>query len=393
MTGLHIGVNAHLLSFTPGYRRAGVSQYTEQIVRSLAALAPEYGDTLTVFAEPTPPPPGYVSPAVHWHRSRLPTGHAPGRILWEQAVAPFMVPRAHLDVLLCPVNVVPLAVAVPTVVTVHDLAFLAHPEAFIPAKRRYLAAMTRLSTHRARRVIAVSAHTAADLTQYFGVPPAKITVIPNAADPAFRPATNPADIAAFRQNTGLPERFVLAVGTLEPRKNLRRLVDAFARIAPQAPEVSLVIVGGTGWRTSDLAPHIASLGLGERIRFAGYVENSDLPRWYQAATVFCYPSLYEGFGLPPLEAMACGTAIVTSNTSSLPEVVGGAALTVDPTDTAAIAAALLRLLTDDALRATLAAAGLAQATQFRWARTAAETRAVLADAAKGNRRATPKGGA
>jgi len=390
MTGLRIGVNAHLLSFMPGYRRAGVSQYIEQIVRGLAALAPEHGDTLTVFAEPTPPPPGYVSPAVCWRRSRLPTGHAPGRILWEQAVAPFAVPHAHLDVLLCPVNVVPLAVAVPTVVTVHDLAFLAHPEAFVPAKRRYLAAMTRLSTHRARRVIAVSAHTAADLTRYFNVPPAKITVIPNAADPAFRPAANPADIAAFRQSMGLPERFVLAVGTLEPRKNLRRLVDAFARIAPQAPEVSLVIVGGAGWRTSDLAPHVASLGLGERIRFAGYVENGDLPRWYQAATVFCYPSLYEGFGLPPLEAMACGTAVVTSNTSSLPEVVGDAALTVDPTDTPAIAAALLYLLTDDALRATLAAAGLAQATQFRWARTAAETRAVLADAAKGNRRGTPK---
>ncbi len=202
MTGLHIGVNAHLLSFTPGYRRAGVSQYTEQIVRGLAALAPEHGDTLTVFAEPTPPPPGYVSPAVQWRRSRLPTGHAPGRIFWEQVVAPFVVPRTDLDVLLCPVNVVPLAVAAPTVVTVHDLAFLAHPEAFVPAKRRYLAAMTRLSTHRARRVIAVSTHTAADLSRYFAVSPAKITVIPNAADPAFRPATNPADVAAFRECLG-----------------------------------------------------------------------------------------------------------------------------------------------------------------------------------------------
>ncbi len=123
-----------------------------------------------------------------------------------------------------------------------------------------------------------------------------------------------------------------------------------------------------------------SLGLGARIRFAGYVENAALPHWYQAATLFCYPSLYEGFGLPPLEAMACGTAVVTSNTSSLPEVVGDAALTVDPTDTPALAAALLRLLTDDARRATLAAAGIMQATQFSWARTAAETRAVLGNA-------------
>jgi len=384
MNGLRIGVNAHLLSFTPGYRRAGVSQYTEQIVRGLAALAPEYGDHLTIFAEPTPPPPDYLSPVVQWRSSRLPTGHAPGRILWEQAIAPFVVPSAHLDVLLCPVNVVPFAVSMPTVVTVHDLAFLTQPAAFVPAKRRYLTAMTRLSTRRARHIIAVSAHTAADLTRYFGVPATKITVIPNAADPAFRPPTDAADIAAFRAREGLPELFILTVGTLEPRKNLRRLVDAFAQVAPDLPGVSLVIIGAAGWRTSDLAPHVESLGLGERIRFAGYVENTALPQWYGAATVFCYPSLYEGFGLPPLEAMSCGTAVITSNTSSLPEVVGDAAVTVNPTDTGALAAALRDLLTDDAHRAALAAAGLVQAKQFNWARTAAETRAVLADAAHGH---------
>lgn len=379
MTGLHIGVNAHLLSFAPGYRRAGVSQYTEQIVRGLAALAPTHGDTLTVFAEPMLPPPGYIPAHVRWRPSRLPTGRAPGRILWEQAVAPVAVRRTGADVLLCPVNVVPLALTTPSVVTVHDLAFLAHPGAYHPAKRHYQAVMTRLSVQRARRVIAVSAHTAADLMRHFRVPAAKITVIPNAAGEHFRPA-DAADRAAFRAAHGLPERYVLFVGTLEPRKNLRRLVEAFARVAPVVPDVALVVVGASGWLTSDLAPYVRSLPLGDRIRFVGYVADDALPQWYGAATVFAYPSLYEGFGLPPLEAMACGTAVITANTSSLPEVVGDAAVTVNPTDTAALAAALRDLLTDDARRAALAAAGLRRAAAFSWERTAAATRATLAAA-------------
>lgn len=377
MSGVHIGVNAHLLSFAAGYRRAGVSQYTEQVVRGLAALAPAHGDTLTVFAGPTPPPPDYLPAPTKWRHSRLPTGRAPGRILWEQVVAPVVVPHAGVDVLLCPVNVVPLALPTPTVVTVHDLAFLAHPEAFLPAKRRYLTAMTRFSVVRARCVIAVSAHTAADLRRYFRVPERKIAVIPNAAGAQFHP-TDAATLAAFRAVHALPERYVLCVGTLEPRKNLRRLVEAFAQVAPAVPDVSLVVVGASGWLTSDLAPYVRSLDLGERIRFAGYVPDDELPLWYGAATLCAYPSLYEGFGLPPLEAMACGTAVVTSNTSSLPEVVGDDALTVNPTDTDALAAALRELLTDDARRAALAAAGRVRAAQFSWERTAAATRAALA---------------
>ncbi len=381
-TGRSIGVNAHLLSFTPGYRRAGVSQYTEQIVRHLMATVSNSGDTLTVFAGPDAPPNGYVADEVAWRTSRLPTGHAPGRIVWEQFVAPFATAWAHLDVLLCPVNVVPLAGRVPSVVTVHDLAFLAHPEAFHVTKRRYLAAMTRLSVHRARHVIAVSSHTRDDLVRHFGVRPERVTVVPNAVDARFQPADDDHAITRFKAEHHLPDRFILFVGTLEPRKNLRRLIEAFASLANDETETTLVIVGASGWLTSDLAPLVSTHGLGERITFAGYVSDDDLPHWYRAATVFCYPSLYEGFGLPVLEAMACGTPVITSRTSSLPELTGDAAVLVDPTDVAELARALKTVLADESRRHTMSRTGLARASAYSWERTAAATLEVIRDAAR-----------
>ncbi len=379
---MHIGVNAHLLSFKAGYRRAGVSQYTEQILRHLMRDVPASGDSLTVFAAPGNPPPGYVLTPVTWRQSRLPTGGAPGRIIWEQVVAPVATARAHIDVLFCPVNVLPILTRTPSVVTVHDLAFLAQPEAFHPSKRRYLTLMTRLSVHRARAVIAVSAHTKADLTRSFGIEAEKITIIPNAADPRFTPVSDPAAVGAFRRSHHLPERFILFVGTLEPRKNLRRLIEAFARLAADDADLRLVVVGASGWLTSDLAPLVQRLNLNERIIFMGYVADDELPRYYQAATVCCYPSLYEGFGLPVLEAMACGTPVVTSRTSSIPDVTGDAAILIDPTDTDAIAGALHAVLTSPERRVAMRAAGLARAATFSWERTAAATLDVIRRAAR-----------
>lgn len=381
MRQLHIGINAHILSFKAGYRRAGVSQYTEQILRRLAIDAPARGDVVTVFAGPDDPPVRFVPSGIDWRQSRLPTGHAPGRIVWEQAVAPFAGARAGLDVLFCPLNVVPLVGRIPSVVTVHDLAFLAHPEAFHPSRRRYLTAMTRLSVRKARHVIAVSEHTKADLVHHFGIAADRITVIPNAADSRFRPEADQRIIDEFRHAHDLPERFVLFVGTLEPRKNLRRLIEAVARIATDDPQLKLVIIGATGWLTSDIAPLVTRLKLADRVIFMGYVDDDDLPRFYQAATVFCYPSLYEGFGLPVLEAMACGTPVVTSNTSSLPELAGDAALLVNPTDVDAIADGLRLLLSDTTRREVLVTAGLQRASTYSWNRTAEATLTVIERAA------------
>jgi glycosyltransferase involved in cell wall biosynthesis len=380
---VHLGVNAHLLSVTAGYRRAGVSQYTEQLVFRLAEGVSRDGDELTVFLGRGDLERMLISSAVKWRYSHLPTELPPIRIVWEQMLAPIITKRDQLDALFCPVNVVPLAGIVPSVVTVHDLAFLQIPEAFIPAKRRYLSVMTRLSVHRARHVIAVSEQTKADIVAHFGLAPEHVTVIPNAVDERFRPDAPNDDLTAFRRERNLPERFVLFVGTLEPRKNLPRLINAFAQLARDDREIGLVVVGASGWMTSDIAPLVRSLDLESRITFAGYVPDEELPRWYQAATVFCYPSLYEGFGLPVLEAMACGTPVVTSNVGSMAEVGRDAAILVDPTDADAIASSISALLDDPDFRQQRAAAGLGRAAQFSWDRTAEETLAVLRRAAAG----------
>jgi glycosyltransferase involved in cell wall biosynthesis len=374
---MHLGINAHLLSFAAGYRRAGVSQYTEQLVRRLAERIPHEGDRLTVYVGRTAPVQASRCGAGNWIRSPLPTDRAPVRIAWEQAIAPIVTARDRLDVLFCPVNVVPLTGLVPSVVTVHDLAFLRLPDVFIPAKRRYLSVMTRLSVHRARHVIAVSAQTKADIIAHFALAPERVSVIPNAADERFRPAEPGDDRAVFRMEHNLPERFVLFVGTLEPRKNLPRLIRAFAQLARADDAIGLVVVGAAGWLTSDIAPLVRSLDLESRITFAGYVPDDELPRWYHAATVFCYPSLYEGFGLPVLEAMACGVPVITSNIGSMAEIGQDAALLIDSTDTDAIAAAIKFLLADAGARARHTAAGLDRAAQYSWDRTAEESLAVF----------------
>jgi glycosyltransferase involved in cell wall biosynthesis len=199
-------------------------------------------------------------------------------------------------------------------------------------------------------------------------------VIHNAVDPAFAP--RPAEeIARFRAANDLPERIILTVGTLEPRKNLTGLLDAFATIAPET-DADMIVVGGQGWLYDTALARVATLGLTGRVRFVGHVPDDDLPLWYNAATVFVYPSRYEGFGLPPLEALACGTPTITSSTTSLPEVVGEAALLVEPGDADALAVMLRRVLAEPALRARLSAAGPPRAASFTWARAAAATRAA-----------------
>jgi len=371
----HIAINAHLLSGRAWYRSAGVHQYVYHLLHHLGQA--DGGLRYTVLLGEGVLPPDVTLTSL---RSRWPTSRAAVRVLWEQLVQPWALHRIGAHLVHGPAFVGPLLTPCPVVITIHDLSFIRFPTLFRPANRLYLTMLTRLSARRARRLIAVSAHTAAETTRLLGISPERIDVVYHGVDPAFRPL--PAgEVAAFRQRRELPERFVLFVGTLEPRKNLVRLVEAFARI--RNGRVGLVLAGGKGWLYDELFARVEALGLSKEVIFPGYVMNDELPLWYNAATIMAYPSLYEGFGMPVLEAQACGTPVLASNVSSLPEAAGDAASMADPYDVEALAAELNRLLTDKLLRHELRKRGLAHASQFTWPLMALETAGVYRRALAG----------
>jgi glycosyltransferase involved in cell wall biosynthesis len=379
---VRIGIAAHLLSFAGSYRQAGVSRYVAELLRAFAVAGGTDGTREYVaFVGPERVPSDFLPPAAdgssRFVHSRLPTARPPVRIAWEQVAGPVAALRERLDLIHGPVNALPLGAPCPGVITIHDLTFLARPEAHNPGRRRYLSLMTKLAARRAARIIAVSAFTRDEIVRLLGIPAGKIAVVPNGVDAAFAPLP-PGEVARFRAERGLPEQYILCVGTLEPRKNLTGLLDAFARLAPQIA-AELVVVGGQGWRYDQALARVDALGLQGRVRFAGHVPDDELPRWYNAAAVFVYPSLYEGFGLPALEALACGVPTVTSAGTAMAEVTGDAALLADPRDPAALAAAIGQALGDDNLRVRLRERGPLRAAAFNWARTAAGTHAVYDD--------------
>jgi glycosyltransferase involved in cell wall biosynthesis len=276
--------------------------------------------------------------------------------------------------------IIPPRSPVPMITTIHDVAFRRYPGLFPLKHRILLNTLVPLSAWRAAKVITGSESTRRDLVEFYHLAPEKIAVTPYAADASYAPKDREAARRAVRDRFGVKAPFILAVGVLQPRKNLARLVEAFAAIAREVPH-RLVLVGKEGWAYDDLQAAIARAGLGSRIVFTGYVPDADLPGFYNAADVFVYPSLYEGFGLPPLEAMQCGTPVIAGDTSSLPEVVGDAGILVDPRDSSKIAAALVDLLRDKNARARLRAFGLERAKRFSWEETARQTVAVYREVA------------
>lgn len=267
-----------------------------------------------------------------------------------------------------PANVGALLPSHGSVVTVHDLSFFRAPEWYRFNRAQYYRAAVRRSVSTARHVIADSQATADDLGRFLRVEARRITVAPLGVEEHFRPAPAEA-IDGARAKYALPERFILYVGTLEPRKNLVRLVEAYSRVAGRC-DCDLVLAGREGWKTEAVHTAIKASPFAGRIHLPGFIEQDHLAAVVSAAHAFAWPSLYEGFGLPPLEAMACGTPVLTSDVSSLPEVVGDAALLVNPYDTEAIAHGLETIATDGALRAGLKARGRIQAQRFSWRRTA-----------------------
>ena len=239
---------------------------------------------------------------------------------------------------------------------------------------------------RAQAVIAVSEFTKRDAIRLYGLRDDKITVIYEGVHPRFV-LSSPAQVAAIRRTYHLPEHVILYTGTIEPRKNLARLLEAYARLRSQPGlpgDLKLVIVGKKGWLYQPFFDRLGQLGLQDEVIFPGFVPGEDLPALYGAANVFAYPSLFEGFGLPVLEAMACGTPVVCSTSSSLPEVAGDAALLVDPADTAGLANALQRVLSDSSLRSSLSARGTMQAARFTWEQAARATVAVYEHVMEGS---------
>lgn len=229
---------------------------------------------------------------------------------------------------------------------------------------------------RADVVITVSESSRRDLIRYLNLLPARLVVVPEGVDPRFRPVTDGTERRVVRDRYGIEGRYLLYVGGLNARKNVSGLLEAFAMVREHHPDVTLVIGGKRQWQTTEMDQTFRRLNLNDTVHFTGYVDDADLPGLYSAAEAFVFPSLYEGFGLPPLEAMACGTPVITSNVSSLPEVVGDAAITVDPNDVANIARGIDRLLTDEVLRSELRQRGFARVARFTWEHAARKTLAV-----------------
>ncbi|CAN5752019.1 glycosyltransferase family 1 protein [soil metagenome] len=377
---MRIGINAHKLSFEHGFRQAGTSRYIEALLQELPAVSA--GDDIIAYTGTVPEDWLTQFPkSITWRQAQFATSWPPARILWEQTAGLGLGIRDRLDVLHSPLNIAPAAPGAPSVVTVHDIAFERFPSHYPGGQQRYLSMMTRLSTRQAAQVIAVSTTTRDDLIECYGIAPNRITVVPNGVEATFRRQTAE-EIAAFRRANELPENYLLFVGTLQPRKNLDGLLRAYSHVASRI-DWPLVVIGGEGWLYSPIHRLVRQLGLSNQVRFAGYVEPSELPTWYAAATIFVFPSHYEGFGLPVIEAMASGTPVITSTTSSLPEVAGDAALLVRPTSPVEIARAMLQLAEDEELGRELAGRGLDRARQYSWRRTAEETYAVYQRA--GNR--------
>ena len=353
----------------------GLGRYTFNLAQALAGVLPA-GDELVLLHDPRQPNTRFDLAALAAHANlRLAAVQARNFSLSEQWSVPAALRRLGAAVYHSPYYLMPYRLPCPSAVTLHDLIPLHYPGDYSAAAILVFRLALRLALRTARRVIAVSQASAADLQQRLKIHPERLAIIPEAPDPMFQPQP-PEELARVRTRYELPAEYVLYLGSNKPHKNLPRLVNAFGQIAPVAGQPVLVIAGHWDARHPQARQSAAVAAGNARVRFIGPVPPADLPGLYGGALVFAFPSLYEGFGLPPIEAMACGTPVICSNASSLPEVVGQAALLFDPLDVAAIAATLERALAGSDLRTDLRRRGLEQARRFTWANTARQTLAV-----------------
>ncbi len=353
------------IDYTPAYEQGGgIGRYVRELVAALARQPADLDYRLFVSgADQLPALPGA-------NFTWKPTHLTPGTLarIWQRARVPLPVEFFTGSVALYHATdfVLPPTRA-RSLLTVHDLSFVRVPETASVQLKSYLDAVVPRSVRRADHVLADSQATKDDLIELYGTPPEKITVLLSGVDARFQRVDNP----AVRVKYTIPPRpYIFSVGTVQPRKNYARLIQALAVLRSRGYDIDLVIAGGRGWLEDPIYAAIHDAHMDDYVHFIGFADDADLPALYSAATITAVPSLYEGFGIPVLESMACGTTVVTSNVSSLPEVAGDAALTVDPTDLDAIIDALQRLIDDEALRADLSARGFARAHEFTWDRSA-----------------------
>lgn len=383
---LHVAINAQLVSFSQSARNAGVSRYTYTLLNGLGQLDANQEYTAFVnsgMAADAAASPLAASPRLGLVAGRWKTQRPQQRILWEQLALPGELRRRRIDVFHSPVNVLPERLPCASVVTIHDLSFIHFPQFFRPARRLYQRTFTRRSTRAAAIVVAISESTKRDLIAQFQVPASRVRVIYPAIDPDYTPELDPQVRAAFRAAHNLPERYLLYLGTLEPRKNLPLLVEAYARLrALDETTPPLVIAGGKGWYYQAVFDAVRAQGLEREITFAGYVLRDEQRLWYSCAELFAYPSVYEGFGLPVAEALACGVPTITSDVSSLPEAGGPIATCVAPDDPVTLAHAMHRVLSDPQARPRALAEGPRWASQFTMERMAREYARIYREAAE-----------
>lgn len=303
----------------------------------------------------------------------------PGLLTLGNAVLSVMARHLRLDLIHDPNGIAPFlgpSFGARRVVTLHDAFAYVDPETHNWLDNWRYRQLLPYTARRSDAVIAVSECSRRDLIRHLGLASERVHVVAEGADPRFQPIEDSDERRAVLARYGIPSSYILYVGGINARKNIARLLEAYARVCEHHPDIRLVIAGKRQWQTAEIDATFRRLNLDDRVRFTGYVHDADLPTLYSAAALFVFPSLYEGFGLPPLEAMRCGTPVITSNISSLPEVVGDAALTIDPYDVHALAAAIEHALTSEELRMDLRRRGLARAARFTWARAARETLAV-----------------
>lgn len=306
---------------------------------------------------------------------------APQRFLWDQWAFPRLAKEKSVNILHQTCFSAPIFYRGKVVVTVHDLIARLYGSDIPLYSRQYFGKWMPFSYKFADKIIAISENTKKDIIDLLKISPQKIRVIHLAAGEEFRPVKNKKKIAIVKEKYKTGERYLLHVGTLNPRKNLEFLIKVFGQIVLDFPEYNLVVTGKRGWYYEGLFKLVNDLNLKDKVIFTGYVEDQDSPYLYNGAALFLFPSLYEGFGLPPLEAMNCGVPVISSNTSSMPEVIGQAGILLSPKDQESWVGAIKKVLSDSILRKTMIKQGLVQAKNFSWEKCARETLKIYEEAA------------